>query len=169
MEQIAAEAGITKPIVYRHFRDKKGLYDALIHRYADRLLADLESALATESRPRQRIALTIDAYLRLVESEPMAYRFLMHRAVMEQPTARATVAGFTRHVAERIAEVLRAEFSRNGLDARAVDAYAHGLVGMVHQAGDWWLGQADVSRAELVERLAQWVWRGFRGLGEPAR
>jgi AcrR family transcriptional regulator len=166
MEQIAAEAGITKPILYRHFGDKGGLYEALVRRYVDRLMADLEVALASENRPRHRIALTIDAYLKLVERETMAYRFLMHRAVMEQPQAQATVAGFTRRVAERIAEVLRSEFSRFGVDARAVDAYAHGLVGMVHQAGDWWLGQSGLSRAEMVDRLVQWVWRGFRGLAE---
>ncbi|MBC7679270.1 MAG: TetR/AcrR family transcriptional regulator, partial [Pseudorhodobacter sp.] len=41
MASIAAEAGITKPILYRHFGDKGGLYAALTERHTDRLLEAL--------------------------------------------------------------------------------------------------------------------------------
>lgn len=42
MNAIAAEAGITKPILYRHFGDKGGLYRALATRHTDGLLAALD-------------------------------------------------------------------------------------------------------------------------------
>src|ERR671939_42161 len=45
MNAIAAEAGITKPILYRHFGDKGGLYRALAVRHTDALLATLRAAL----------------------------------------------------------------------------------------------------------------------------
>lgn len=45
MNAIAAEAGITKPILYRHFGDKSGLYRALAKRHTDALLATLRTAL----------------------------------------------------------------------------------------------------------------------------
>ena len=45
MNAIAAEAGITKPILYRHFGDKGGLYRALAKRHTDALLASLRAAL----------------------------------------------------------------------------------------------------------------------------
>lgn len=164
MEDIAAEAGVTKPILYRHFGDKGGLYRAIAARYVDRLMAELEAALATVEEPRTRIAVTIDAYLALIEDEPTTYRFLMRRAIAEQPEARAFLTGFQHRVGERLIEVLRPEFERFRIPTDGVGAYAHGLVGMVQQAGDWWLEQADLDRATLVEQLSRWVWVGFVGL-----
>ena len=50
MNAIAAEAGITKPILYRHFGDKGGLYRALAVRHTDALLAALRAALDAPAR-----------------------------------------------------------------------------------------------------------------------
>ena len=47
MNVIAAEAGITKPILYRHFGDKGGLYRALAQRHIEELLERLRAALVT--------------------------------------------------------------------------------------------------------------------------
>src|SRR5438874_6866027 len=83
MNLIAAEAGITKPILYRHFGDKGGLYRALAARHIDRLLARLRAALLTRGGLTARTRATVDAYLAAVEEQPQVYRFLMERAAME--------------------------------------------------------------------------------------
>ena len=44
MAAVAAEAGITKPVLYRHFGDKGGLVAALTDRHTGRLLAVLQAA-----------------------------------------------------------------------------------------------------------------------------
>ena len=163
MEEIAAEAGITKPILYRHFGDKGGLYQALAERYLDGVLAGLRTGLADSADPQRRIAATIDSFLSLVEREPQAYRFLMQRALAEE-TAHSTVMSFTRRLAAEIGAVLRTEFARAGLDTRGSEALAHGIVGMVALAGDWWLEERGLSRDELVERLATLLWGGFTAL-----
>src|SRR3954453_16937188 len=67
MNLIAAEAGITKPILYRHFGDKGGLYRALAARHIDQLLARLRAALSTRGGLRARTRATFDAYLASVE------------------------------------------------------------------------------------------------------
>jgi hypothetical protein len=36
--------------------------------------------------------------------------------------------------------------------------WGHGIVGMMHAAGDWWLGDRPCSRAELVHSLAGLLW-----------
>jgi AcrR family transcriptional regulator len=69
MDEIAAEAGITKPVVYRHFGDKEGLHGALTERYIRELKLALRPATETED-PRSRLAATIDAYLSYVERQP---------------------------------------------------------------------------------------------------
>src|SRR5688500_34636 len=80
MNAIAAEAGITKPILYRHFGDKSGLYRALARRHTDALLATLRAALDTPNERRDRVEATLHAYLAAIEARPQVYRFLMHPA-----------------------------------------------------------------------------------------
>ena len=66
MDEIASEAGITKPVLYRHFGDKEGLHEALTERYIGELKQALRPATRTDE-PRARLAATIDAYLAYVE------------------------------------------------------------------------------------------------------
>src|ERR687895_267285 len=58
MDELASEAGITKPVLYRHFGDKDGLYEALTRRYIDELASALRPAVAADD-PRSRLAATI--------------------------------------------------------------------------------------------------------------
>ena len=85
MNAIAAEAGITKPILYRHFGDKGGLYAALAKRHTDALLDALRAALDAPAERRERVEATLDTYLAAIEARPQVYRFLMHPAEGGQP------------------------------------------------------------------------------------
>src|SRR5688500_4975005 len=161
MNDIAKEAGITKPILYKHFGDKGGLYQALAERYFRSLLEELRVALAAESAPEARIRRTIDTYLAFVEREHEVYNFLMHRAVTERPEARATVADFIRQLAAELSIVLGDELRRAGLDSGGAEPWAHGIVGMVQLAGDRWLEERSMSRENLVDYLEALIWKGL--------
>ena len=149
---IAAEAGVTKPVLYRHFGDKAGLYRALAEQHTEQLVLDLRAALATRGGLRRRVAATIDAYLSAIERRPDVYRFVVQHAALEEPA----VAGYIALVQQRLAAELAAGLRRQlGLadDAARAEIWAHGIVGMVRSAGDWWLEQRSVSRPVLVSEL----------------
>jgi len=172
MNAIATEAGITKPILYRHFGDKAGLYRALVERHAGELLGQLRVALATRGTRRRRVEATIDAYLRVIEANPALYRFLVHRAVQEEPAVTSSVALFLHRLAEELAAGIRLELDGAAGPAGSVQAvvWAQGIVGMVQQAGDWWLQRRPVPRAVLVEQLTELLWGGLAGAaGSPVR
>lgn len=168
MTEIAAEAGVTKPILYKHFGDKGGLYQALAERYLRALLDGLRDALGAETNPRARITTTIDTYLGFIEREREVYAFLMHRAVGERPEAHATVADFIRQLGDELATVLGDELRRFGIDSGGAEPWAHGIVGMVYLAGDRWLERPTMSRARLVEYLSDLLWKGFANLATSA-
>ena len=165
VNQIAAEAGIAKPVLYRHFGDKGGLYQALAERHVRALMEELRSALGRAEGPRERVSATIDAYLSFVERHPETYEFLMHRAATEGPEAQATVADFIRQVGAEVAVELGEELRRAGMDSGAAEPWAHGIVGMVQLAGDWWLSARTMPRERLVEYLTDLLWQGFSGIG----
>lgn len=164
MTTIAAEAGVTKPILYKHFGDKGGLYRALAERYVQELLEELRRALASEPDPEARIRKTIDTYLAFIEGDQEAYRFLMHRAVSERAEAQETVADFIRQLGDEIAVLMGDELTRFGLDSGGAEPWAHGMVGMVHLAGDRWLEHRTMSRERLVDYLSGLLWSGLSGL-----
>jgi AcrR family transcriptional regulator len=163
VNQIAAEAKIAKPVLYRIFGDKGGLYQAIAERYVRELMERLREALTNEEAGRPRLEATIDTYLRFVEENGEAYRFLMHRAVGEQAEAQATVSDFIGQVANEVAIVLGEELRANGLDSGAAEPWAHGMVGFVELAGDWWLANRTMPRERVVAYLTDLLWKGFAG------
>jgi len=167
MNVIASEAGITKPILYRHFGDKGGLYRALAARYTEDLLTSLRSALLTRGGLAARTRATIEAYLTAVGEQPQVYRFLMERAAVEEPGVRGQVQGFVSRFGDELASGMRAE-SDLELDERRALVWAHGIAGMVQAAGDWWLDHPEVSREQMVEELTALVFGAFAGAGAAA-
>lgn len=161
MDDIAAEAGITKPILYRHFGDKGELYRLLAERYVEPVMGALLPALAQPGGARIRLAAAIDTYLAFIEAEPQTYRFLMHRALGEQRAARATVSDFILRVGRAVAETIDTELDRAGLERDAAQAWGHGLVGLVQVAGDWWLQEGSCPRAVFTEHLVALAWDGL--------
>jgi AcrR family transcriptional regulator len=157
----AAEAGITKPILYRHFGDKGGLYRALAERHIDELLARLRGALLTRGGLRARTRATVDAYLASVEEQPQVYRFLMERAAVEEPGVRGQVVGFVRRFGEELAVGIGNEPELHGVSPQRALVWAHAIAGMVQATGDWWLDQPDVPRAQVVDELVTLLVDGF--------
>jgi AcrR family transcriptional regulator len=172
MNAIAAEAGITKPILYRHFGDKGGLYRALAKRHTDALLIALRAALDAPAERRRRVESTLDTYLAAIEARPQVYRFLMHPS---DDAAPSTEQGFDvgrhsapllRRLGEELALVI-AERVDLGPDSDAMARiWGHGIVGMMHAAGDWWLGERPCSREQLVRSLADLLWGRLAAAGD---
>ncbi|WLQ44536.1 TetR family transcriptional regulator [Streptomyces laculatispora] len=172
MNAIAAEAGITKPILYRHFGDKGGLYRALAKRHTDALLSALRAALDAPAERRARVEATLDTYLAAIEARPQVYRFLMHPSDDATPSPEQGFdvgrhsAPLLRRLGEELATVI-AERVDLGPDGEVMARiWGHGIVGMMHAAGDWWLGERPCTRAQLVSSLADLLWGRLAEAGD---
>jgi AcrR family transcriptional regulator len=161
MDEIASEAGITKPVLYRHFGDKDGLYEALTRRYVDDLTNALRPADATDD-PRSRLAAAIDAYLAYVEREPERYRFLLHAG--EQPRTAPIVAEFRRRHIANCAFTAVENLEKSGLDPGFAGPWAQCVNGMVRAAGTSWLESRSLPRGLLVQYLTTILWDGYGAL-----
>lgn len=171
MNAIAAEAGITKPILYRHFGDKGGLYRALAVRHTDALLAGLRAALDSPVPRRDRVEATLDTYLAAIEARPQVYRFLMHPADEGQSPDRGFDVGrhsapLLRRLGEELAQVIAERVDLGPAGDELARVWGHGIVGMMHAAGDWWLREQPCSRAQLVQHLADLLWGRLAAAGD---
>jgi len=80
IEAVAREAGITRPVVYGHFRDLADLLEALVEREAARALAQLATVLPAdlaEGDPRELLLAALRAYLHVAEANPATWRLVL--------------------------------------------------------------------------------------------
>jgi len=166
MDAVAAEAGISKPVLYRYFADKSELWLAIGQRVAKRVVEVLEPAIAQLREERAVVAVAIDTYLAALSADPDLYRFLHQLNV---PGTAHLVAGATESIAGGLARVIGDRLRALGLDAGPAEPWAHGLVGCVQAVGDWWLlHHQPISREALTEYLTSLLWSGIAGVAQSA-
>jgi AcrR family transcriptional regulator len=160
MEQVAARIGVTKPVVYRYFGDRNGMYRAVAERYCGELRNKFRGAMSTTSDLRSVVVVAVDAYLELVERDPQVHRFL----IQPQPPGRGdgpAITPFIRSVAAEIVDALRLRLQAAALDPEVAEPWGHALVGMVQGAAIWWSEHRTMPRTRLVEHLVTLLWVGL--------
>ncbi|SFQ18146.1 DNA-binding transcriptional regulator, AcrR family [Amycolatopsis arida] len=164
MDHVAAAAGVTKPVLYRHFEDKADLFVALGQRGTEILLERLIPAINTELAPLPRIRMAIDAYFTVIEEHPNLYRLLVRKSFAEKPVDSDIVAEDKELIATALTALFGDYMRMFGMDSGAAEPWAYGVVGMVQNTGDWWLERRSMSRDSVVEYLTQIIWAAIDGL-----
>ncbi len=161
MDELAAEAGLTKPILYTHFGDKSGLATAIAERFAVDLIEDVLASFSSGAEPRSAVRTAIDTFIAFVESEPHVYRFLARGVAASEDT----IAGqrLVIEVGLRLADVLRDQLHEAGIDTAPAELWAFGVLGSVFVGAEWWLFRQTMSRDELVDHLTDLAWSGIFG------
>ncbi|MEU3496216.1 TetR family transcriptional regulator [Kitasatospora cineracea] len=158
MNAIAAEAGITKPILYRHFGDRNGLIGALTQRHTAGLLAAVRSALNEPLERRDRVEHVLDVYLAAIESRPQVYRLLTHPEPGDPTGAGNALAPALRQIAEEITRAIQQQIDLGQESPLLSETWGRSITGMVLAAGDWWLETRPCPRARMVQALADLLW-----------
>jgi AcrR family transcriptional regulator len=149
MDEIAARADVSKPMVYAYFGSKERLYLAYIERTGRELLDRLERAALPEEPSLERLRARITEFLAFVEEHRDGWRVLFAEAASNRPLA-AEVADLR----ERIVAAVRRMIEDAGLELApsAGDGMAHAIVGAGESFANWWLEQPSVPR----ELVADW-------------
>ena len=161
VEEIAERAKVSKPIVYEHVGGKEGLYEVVIDREREHIVARITEAISTGS-PRERLEGAALAFLTYVKEQPDGFAVLTRDAPVT--TAPGGMSGLLNEVADRVSKVFGAEFKKAGYDAKAAPIYAHALVGMVTFVGQWWTETRKPPVEQVASHIAALAWMGLRHL-----
>jgi AcrR family transcriptional regulator len=162
VEEIAAAAGVSKPVVYEHFGGKEGLYAVVVDHEIRKLLQVMTTALTTEARSREILEIAALALLGYIETESDGFRILVRDSPVTQPTG--GFASLISDVASHVEHILAAQFAARGFEARVAPLYAQMLVGMVALTGQFWLDHRNLDRAEVAAHVVNLAWNGLSGL-----
>ncbi|KQW49315.1 hypothetical protein ASC77_11575 [Nocardioides sp. Root1257] len=159
ISDIAREAGVSKPVLYRYFDGLDDLYAAVGRWGADEVMRRLLPAILTEASVRERVAAGVDTYLATIEEHPPVFLLLVrHRAVAIDPLADGKAA-----IAAAFARVLGDTMRELGVDTGGAEPWAQALVGMGLSTGEWWLERQTMSRAAVGAYLTSFIWHAFSG------
>ncbi|RNI21633.1 TetR/AcrR family transcriptional regulator [Flexivirga caeni] len=174
MDEIAAQAGTSKTVIYRHFGDRLGLYLSVCASVDNNVLGDLRQVLqsageATNSGPladdpRAVIEAVIDSYFAQVERDPEVYRFVVRRPALNVALEDDPVIGISDTIAGVLEPIFAEALEAADQPATAAHIWAHGLIGFVRESADRWLADPDrPPRAVVVRHLAEFATYGLSG------
>lgn len=162
VQQIAANAGISRTVVYRHFQDRADLDRAVQQSILDGLWAELLPAVSLDGTGPQIVRRIVGTYVRWAVAHPA-----LHLAADHDPEGseggplRAGMERLATEVAQLLSLAIAALGGAPGEEeTAAIDPLVFGLVGAVFGAVRRWLtrAEAQLSAARLEELVAQSVW-----------
>ncbi|MEU4230209.1 TetR family transcriptional regulator [Nonomuraea sp. NPDC026600] len=166
IEEIAATAQVSKPVVYEHFGGKEGVYAVVVDREMQKLLSMITEALSASHSliKLERAAL---ALLHYIEESSEGFRILVRDSHAASGTG--TFASLISEIASQVEDVLADEFVSRNYDPKLAPMYAQMLVGMVALTGQWWLDVRKPGREEVAAHVVNLAWNGLTGLNpQPA-
>jgi AcrR family transcriptional regulator len=161
IEEVAARAKVSKPVVYEHFGGKEGLYAVVVDREVRSLLDRIAAAL-TAGHPRELLEQAALALLDYIEEEPHGFRVLVRESpVLSQAGNFSSVMN---DVAHQVEHILGAEFKARGFDPKFAELYSQALVGMVALVGQWWREVRKPKKEMVAAHLVNLAWNGLSHL-----
>ncbi|HET9631757.1 MAG TPA: TetR/AcrR family transcriptional regulator [Terrabacter sp.] len=158
MDDIAARAGVSKPVLYQHFPGKLELYLALIDQHTGELEQLVRDALALSDN-KARINTMTRAYFDFVGQEGAAFRLIFESDLANEPEVRRRLDQIDLTCAEAMAEIIRSETSMDQEEAVLVGV---AFVGLAQTSARHWLThEATVSKETAVRITAALIRRGF--------
>lgn len=160
MDEIAAEIGVSKTVLYRYFSDKGDLTRAAMSRFVETVLAPrIFTAISVPhegpDREFQLARAAVAAYVGTVDADPEVYRYIMGNgagpdgdalAEAEQLFAGVVNVAFTDHA------------GRLGVDTSGANAWSYAVVGAVHLATHWWISNRTMPAEQFIDYLTMLAW-----------
>jgi AcrR family transcriptional regulator len=157
LDDIAAAAGVTKPILYRHFDSKRSLYLALLERHREDL-ATFAGAIPAEGAPSERLRLVLDVWVAYVEAHSYAWKMLF-RDTGGGPEIQAFRLEVNARAQAVLVELIRSlsEVPIPGSELRPLaELMSMGMASLVL----WWMDNPGVSRRAIIDAMTR-VWVGI--------
>lgn len=163
IEEIAACAKVSKPVVYEHFGSKETIYRVVVDQESKKFLDYVKNSLdAPQASSQELIERGTLAMLDYIDDWPEGFQIISR----DQPlgSSAGSFASILANITSWTEGLLAEPFARHGYDPTFAALYAKALVGAVSMAGSWWLENRQLSKEQVAAHLMNLAWRGMGGL-----
>jgi AcrR family transcriptional regulator len=162
LDAIAAEAGVTKPMVYARVGGRAQLSDGLATRLAERLITAAGTQISSSRLDRATMAALFRTTLEVLSANRDLFLYVTGGSTEDMPDRLLFLAGTS---ARPLAELLAHWRERNGHDRSVAMPWAYAIIGMLNLVALWWIEEGDRPVGELSDQLAELVWSGMGAAG----
>ncbi|MFE7741875.1 TetR/AcrR family transcriptional regulator [Nocardia sp. NPDC057455] len=170
MDEIAAEIGVSKTVLYRYFSDKNDLVHATMQRFIETtLMPRVYGAISLDADEYQLVRSALAEYVGTVDEDPEVYRFIMGNGSADQ----SSLAEFEKLFAEVVCAVITERAQERGVATEGAALASYVLVGGIQLATHWWTTNKSLSREDVIDYLTMLAWSAIEGMaragGSPAK
>jgi AcrR family transcriptional regulator len=160
LEDIAASAGVTRPLIYNYFADKDELYLECLHAARGELEAAIVAAAGAHTHPRDMLRAGMIAYFTFVAERGKRWDMLFGGGIAVAGTVAERAGQLRFETVEKIATLIRD--AAPGHPAQAAVAYAHAISGAGEQLAKWWRRNPGIPLDDIVQYHFDMVWTGLQ-------
>jgi AcrR family transcriptional regulator len=166
MDDVAASAQISKPVLYDHFGSKEGLFAACVEQVGDELTERIDRVAAGADGPQGTLLATTRAYFAYAREQGNVLAVLLDAGPPPAAVILEQVLRIRRRQTELTVRLLRDSLAteRLTIDDHRVEATAHALVGTYEGLTAWWYEHPDVDVDTLTGWFLDLVWPGLHQL-----
>ncbi|GFG88001.1 TetR family transcriptional regulator [Mycobacterium bourgelatii] len=160
MDAIAAQAQISKPMLYLYYGSKEELFGACLNREMSRFIEAVRDSIDITQGPRELLRNTIVSFLRYIDENRASWIVMYTQATSSQAFAQ-TVREGREQIIELVAGLVQSGTREPMTDAE-IEMTAVALVGAGEAiANRLSTGETDVD--EAAEMMINLFWRGLKG------
>ncbi|OBK50349.1 TetR/AcrR family transcriptional regulator [Mycobacterium sp. 1081908.1] len=163
MDAIAAEAQISKPMLYLYYGSKEDLFGACLDRELGRFIEGVRADINFDQSPKDLLGNAIGSFMRYIDSNRASWIVMYTQAISSQAFAH-TVREGREQIIELVAELMRAG-SRTARSDAEYQMMAVALVGAGEAMANR-LSSGELGVDEAAELMIDLFWHGLRGTPE---
>ena len=164
MDEVAAEVGVTKPLLYNYFGNKEGLYAACMERAGDALSATIAAAVAATSSPEEALRAGGQAFFAFLDSERAAWAVLFDETLPRAGEIAERVTAYRGQILDLVTASIMGQVPASMRKAAKVEveALSEALLGAAEALAHWWLRTEAITAQEAADLLIATIEPGLR-------
>jgi len=170
MDEVAAEVGVTKPLLYNYFGNKEQLYITCMERSGDALVKTILETVGDTSNPGDALNEGLRAFFAFLDADRAAWAVLFDETLPHSGVLADRVAEYRGRLTELVSESLLAQLpaKRRAAARIEVEALSTALLGAAEALARWWLRTEATSASEAAELLITTIEPGLRLRSTPS-
>jgi AcrR family transcriptional regulator len=170
MDDVATDAGVTKPLLYAYFGNKERLYLAGMERAGEAMFATVGAAVSEADSPADALRRGLHAFFAFVDEDRDAWRVLFDETLPAGGELAERVAEYRERLLALVAQtnLARLPASRRAAAKTEVEATSVALLGAAEALARWWLRTGAMPAADAADLLIATAEPGLRARARTA-
>jgi AcrR family transcriptional regulator len=166
MDEIAAEVGVSKPLIYQYYGSKDGLFLACLSRLRAQLLDAVSDAVLAAPDAERAMYAGFVAWFEFLDEHPRAWSVIVDEGMLAAGPAAQAADEVRADFVELIATMIRLNLPpTRETDEEEVQIVAQSISGATERLAVWRTKRPDPpSPAKIAETLQTVLWDGLRSL-----